>query len=71
MSNRWIRTEEAAERIKHSPTSLVSWRWRGMGPPYSKMGRVVVYDVEALDHWVEAQRVEPVAKYSQREAAQV
>lgn len=38
---------------------LCQWRHKGMGPPYYKLGRKVIYRGTDLNGWVEAQRVEP------------
>ena len=64
MSRRWHRTETAAERLNLSPTTLVGYRVRNIGPAYSKIGRVCLYDEADLDAWVASQRVEPGMKHS-------
>ncbi len=33
--------------------TLAMWRYRGKGPPYRKLGRIVVYFVDGLDQWIE------------------
>ena len=39
--------------------TLQDWRTRGVGPPYSKLGKRVAYAVTDLDAYLAAQRVEP------------
>ena len=48
----FIRETEAATMLGLVPNTLAKWRWRGEGPPFSKLGRVVVYDVDVLQQWV-------------------
>lgn len=40
---------------------LNQWRHKGMGPPYYKVGRKVLYSGADLNAWLAAQRVEPAA----------
>ncbi len=68
MSRRWHRTKSAAERLGLSEQTLIAHRMRGTGCPYSKVGRICLYDEADLDAWVEAQRIEP-RKSSEQEAA--
>lgn len=55
-SKRLLRTEQAAKYLKLSPSTLEKRRVTGGGPSYSVLGRVVVYDVEDLDAYVEANK---------------
>jgi hypothetical protein len=42
-------TPDAAEYLSISPRTLEDWRWRGIGPPFYKLGRRIVrYRVEDL-----------------------
>jgi len=43
-----IRTKEAAEILGTSVGTLKSWRSRGLGPKWVKLGTAVRYDVEEL-----------------------
>lgn len=47
-----MRTEAAAQHMHHSPKTLEKWRVLGTGPTYVKMGRVVLYDREAIDRFL-------------------
>jgi hypothetical protein len=38
---------------------LAQWRHRGIGPPYYKLGRKVVYRGSDLNDWLNANRVDP------------
>jgi hypothetical protein len=48
-------TAGAAERLRVEPETLRNWRWRGEGPPFLKLGRVVRYRLVDLAAWLEAQ----------------
>ncbi len=39
---------------------LAQWRHKGMGPPFYRLGRKIVYRGVDLNQWVEAHRVDPV-----------
>jgi DNA-binding transcriptional MerR regulator len=42
-------TPDAAELLGISPRTLEDWRWRGIGPPFYKLGRRIVrYRAEDL-----------------------
>ena len=42
---------EQAQRWGISPKTLANQRWRGDGPPYVKLGRLVRYDPAKTDAW--------------------
>jgi hypothetical protein len=48
-----VRQAEAAAYIKHAAGTLEKWRVSGRGPRYSKLGKIVVYDLDELDRFVE------------------
>lgn len=49
-----LRTAEAAAYCGSSASTFEKLRITGGGPPYSKIGRRVVYRVEDLDAWLAA-----------------
>jgi predicted DNA-binding transcriptional regulator AlpA len=52
-----LRTEAAARYLGLARSTLAKMRVRGDGPPYSKAGsRVVVYDIQDLDDWLQSTR---------------
>jgi len=55
-TGRLLRTDEAAEILGLSPRTLEALRVRGGGPTYLKVGRLVRYDREDIDGWLEGQR---------------
>ena len=38
---------------------LAQWRHKGMGPPFYKLGRKIIYRGADLNEWAEANRVDP------------
>jgi predicted DNA-binding transcriptional regulator AlpA len=52
---RFLRTPEAADYLRLSTSTLTKMRLRGDGPLYIKAGRIVLYDPQHLDQWLEAQ----------------
>jgi predicted DNA-binding transcriptional regulator AlpA len=48
-----LRTPKAADLLGLSPATLAKWRVLGGGPPYKKLGRVVVYDLMELLTWAQ------------------
>ena len=50
---RKLHTEkEEAERLNLSPKTLSNQRWRGDGPPFLKVGRLIRYDPQMTDAWL-------------------
>jgi hypothetical protein len=53
---RYMRTPAAADYIESTPSTMEKWRVNGIGPPFCKSGRNVIYDREDLDAWLSARR---------------
>lgn len=51
---RWASTAEAAEYSGFSSGTLCNMRTAGDSPPYVKVGRKVMYDLNRLDEWLAA-----------------
>jgi phage terminase Nu1 subunit (DNA packaging protein) len=49
---KWARTEELARHLGVSPRTAEKWRIQGGGPPYSRVRRVVIYDLDHVDRWL-------------------
>jgi predicted DNA-binding transcriptional regulator AlpA len=48
-----LRTPEAAEFLGVAPATLEKWRYeRSDGPPFRKLGTVVVYELSELEQWL-------------------
>lgn len=50
---KFLTTEEVAQRYRGevSVGTLENWRAQRIGPPFVKIGKAVLYPVEALDAW--------------------
>lgn len=51
-----LRTPQAAEYLCLSASVMEKMRLRGDGPPYAKLGRLVIYDVSDLEEWINARK---------------
>lgn len=49
-------TRQAAEYLSLSPRTLEQYRWKGGGPTYSTLGRLIRYRKADLIAWAGAQR---------------
>ena len=65
----FLRPWAAAAFLGLSASTLAKFRWRGDGPPFSKLGRAVVYAREDLRLWAEARRCLSTSDTSIRDAS--
>lgn len=58
---RHLSEAQAAPRAGLAPSTFAKMRSRGEGPPYLKVGRMVLYPVDELDAWIQSrvQRCSP------------
>ncbi len=54
--SRRLRTADAAAYCGSTKSTFEKYRLTGEGAAYSKLGRVVVYDVIDLDAWLESKK---------------
>ena len=47
-----LRTGDVANRLGVPAKTLEMWRYRGTGPPFVKLGRLVRYVESDLEEWV-------------------
>lgn len=52
-----LTTQQAAEFLAVAPKTLVTWRCKGRGPIYSKLGRSVIYDPDDLASFRDSHKV--------------
>ncbi len=50
-----VDTGRAAVVLGVKPGTLATWRWRGYGPRYRKVGALVKYSIADIEVWLEAQ----------------
>lgn len=58
----YVTTPEIARFAGLHPTTLVKWRNRRVGPPFTRLGRKVLYSLEAFDVWLRDSEQEPLTK---------
>jgi predicted DNA-binding transcriptional regulator AlpA len=58
-----LNSNQAANRLGLSTSTLAKMRLYGTGPAYSKLGRRVVYRPEDLEDWVTANRFHSTSEY--------
>jgi hypothetical protein len=54
--HRRLRTRDAAAYVGLAARTLEKLRVVGGGPPYLKLGKAVVYEIDDLDAWAQARR---------------
>jgi excisionase family DNA binding protein len=57
-ANRYLRPLEAADYLRLSVSTLAKRRLSGEGPPYSKIGRAVLYRKSDLDDWLASRQLQ-------------
>ena len=57
---------EKAEELGQSVRTLRSWRAQRRGPPWAKIGKVVIYPNDGGDAWLRAQVQQPISVASGR-----
>ncbi|MAL79118.1 MAG: excisionase [Sneathiella sp.] len=62
--SRRLRTRDAACYCGSTKSTFEKLRLVGDGPTYAKIGRVVVYDVEDLDAWLDSKKHRSTSEYS-------
>jgi hypothetical protein len=54
----WLDTAEVAARTRTPESTVRSWRRRGIGPAYCRVGRRILYACSDVDAFITAGRVE-------------
>jgi predicted DNA-binding transcriptional regulator AlpA len=54
--HRRLRTPAAADYLGYAESTLEKKRLSGDGPPFIRLGRVIVYDTRDLDTWLAKRR---------------
>jgi excisionase family DNA binding protein len=62
MDQRYLTTQELAERLRTSPETIRYWRHIGRGPKSWRPGRLVLYGVDDVEAWEAAERATAEAK---------
>ena len=56
LAHRRLRTPAAADYLGYAESTLEKKRLTGDGPPFIKLGRLIVYDTRDLDSWLAERR---------------
>jgi predicted DNA-binding transcriptional regulator AlpA len=56
LDHRRLRTPAAADYLGYAESTLEKKRLTGDGPPFIRLGRVIVYDTRDLDSWLGERR---------------
>jgi predicted DNA-binding transcriptional regulator AlpA len=56
LQHRRLRTPDAADYLGYAESTLEKKRLTGDGPPFIRLGRVIVYDTRDLDNWLAGRR---------------
>ena len=62
--SRWLSPKQTAEYLGVGLDCLQAWRSARKGPAWSKVGKVVRYDVGDLDNFLRQHRQEPLSRVS-------
>jgi hypothetical protein len=68
MLDKYFSERIAARLLRKSPATLASWRARGRGPAFTKIGAAIVYTRADLNAWLRSQRVDPAVRKIARAA---
>lgn len=58
MDAQYVNDIELAGHLGIARITLRTWRTKGQGPPFYKLGRKVVYEMAEVAAWMKSQRVE-------------
>ena len=55
-NERLLTRREVGEFLKIPPATLAAWAYKGLGPPYLRVGRHALYRESELLEWLETRR---------------
>jgi hypothetical protein len=59
--DRYVTAAEASTIVGYKPQTLANWRFRGVGPAYTKRGTSIRYKVSDLLAFMNSGRIDPEA----------
>jgi hypothetical protein len=54
-----LRAKLAERGVKKTKRTLRVWRQRREGPPWSRIGKTIIYSDDGFDRWVKSQEQQP------------
>jgi hypothetical protein len=64
-----LREDEAAKELNVRPQTMAAWRYRGKGPSYVRVGKLIFYKPSQIREYVDASVVRPCAQVIAPESA--
>lgn len=55
---RYLSPKEVEEEFNIPTTTLEKWRYRKVGPPYRKLGKLVRYHFSEVESWIDRHKVQ-------------
>jgi hypothetical protein len=55
----YLTKSQLAQRMKRTPRTLDNWHRNHIGPPRTKFGGVILYNIAAYKQWLAAQSLHP------------
>ena len=49
---KYLKPRKAAEKIGVTVATMANWRWKQIGPPYYRVGGLILYADDEIDAWV-------------------
>jgi excisionase family DNA binding protein len=68
IDHRRLRVPEAAKYIGITTDALYDIRAKGIGPPFIKIGGIILYDTRVIDDWLAANSYKSIAEYQLKRA---
>ncbi len=59
-NKRYLSPKEVEEAFNIPTTTLEKWRYRKVGPPYRKLGKLVRYQCSEVESWVERHKIHTI-----------
>ena len=53
---RYLKPAKAAEKIGVTVPTMANWRWKEVGPPFYRIGGLILYADDEIDAWIAAGR---------------
>jgi hypothetical protein len=57
-----LREDEAAKELNVRPQTMSAWRYRGTGPSYVRVGKLIFYKPSQIREYIDASVVRPCAQ---------
>lgn len=69
MPRTYLTAQQTADRLGVKLQTLAIWRLKGKGPAFKKLGRLIAYDADEVDAWVEQMTHRSTSEYRLKKSA--